>query len=140
MEWQDLEYQKRVAVARVLSDAILADKIIDEGEIKKYRELVGRDSASSLFYDAKTFPLAHAVDVLQHNSSEEKKYISDILKGIIISDGICSPSEAKLQTALDYCINQNELHWITNKPFRKYEIKSFKLLASEPSFFINLSS
>lgn len=127
MEWQELEYQKRVAVARVLSDAILADKIIDEDEIKKYRELVGRDSVSSLFYDAKTFPLAHAVDVLQHNSSEEKKYISDILKGIIISDGICSPSEAKLQTALDYCINQNELHWITNKPFRKYEIKSFKL-------------
>ena len=127
MEWQDLEYQKKVAVARVLSDAILADKIIDEEEIKKYRELVGNEFVSSLFYDAKTFPLAHAVDVLLHNSSEEKKCISNILKGIIISDGICSPSEAKLQTALDYCINQNELHWISNRPFRKYEIKSFKL-------------
>ena len=57
MEWQELEYQKRVAVARVWSD-VLADKIIDEDEIKKYRELVGRDSVSSLFYDAKTFPLA----------------------------------------------------------------------------------
>ncbi len=127
MEWNDLEYRKKVAIARVLSDAILLDKIIDEDEIKKCRELVGDDSVSNIFYDAKTFPLSHAVNVLQQNSSEEKKYISEVLNSMIISDGVCSPSEAKFQTALDYCINQNKIHSVNNKPCRKYEIRSFKL-------------
>lgn len=127
MEWHDLDYQKKVAVARVLSDAILADKIIDEVEIEKYRELVGNDSMSSLFYDAKTFPLAHAVDVLQYNSLEERKYILDVLNKIIIHDGVCSSAEAKLQIAIDYCLNRNEVHWVLGRPIRKYEIKSLRL-------------
>lgn len=127
MKWQDIEYRQQVALARIISDAILADKIIDEDEIRKYKELVGGDSASTLFYDAKTFPLAHAVDVLQRNTSEGRKYIKEILNDIITSDGVCSPSEAKLQTALDYCINQNEIQIVSNKPVHKYKIKSFRL-------------
>ena len=127
MTWQKLDFRKKVAIARIISDAILADKIIDENEIRRCRELVGNDAASNLFYDAKTFPLGHAVDVLQSNSSEEKEYIGDILEQIIGSDGVCTPSEAKLQTALDYCVTQNELRWVLGKPYRKYELKSFKL-------------
>lgn len=127
MEWQELYYQHKVAIARIISDAILADRIIDEEEIKKYRELVGNDTAADLFYDAKTFPLSHAVDVLYHNTSDEKEYISNILNSMIISDGVCTPSEARLQTALDYCINQNKVQWAAGKPQRKYEINSLKL-------------
>lgn len=127
MTWQELKYQKKVAVARIISDAILADKIIDEDEITKYQELVGSDSTSNLFYDAKTFPLAHAVEVLQSNSTDERKFIGKVLKEIIISDGVCAPPEAKLQTALAYCINQNELRMVNGRPYRKYEIKSFRL-------------
>lgn len=127
MKWQELEYQQKVAVARIVSDAILADKIIDVDEIKKYQELVGSDYESDLFYKSKKFHLAHAIDVLQRNTTEIKDFVYKILYDIIFSDGICSPSEAKFQTALDYCLRQNNVRIVLNKPYNKYEIKSLKL-------------
>ena len=127
MTWENLEYPKKVALARVISDAILADKIIDEEEIRKYQTLVGGNSTRVLFYDAMTFPLSHAVDVLQGNSDEEQEYVSDLLNSMIISDGVCTPSEAKFQAALEYCLKHNEMHFVGGKPSRKYEIKSFRL-------------
>ena len=127
MTWHELEYRKKVALARVISDAILADKIIDEEEIKKYQDLVGHESTQRLFYDAMTFPLAHAVEMLQCNTIEENEFVSGILETMVISDGVCSPSEAKFQTALEYCLKHNEIHFVGGKPSRKYEIKSFRL-------------
>ena len=127
MKWQELEYQQKVAVARIVSDAILADKIIDVDEIRKYQELVGSDYESDLFYKSKKFHLAHAIDVIQRNTTEIKDFVYKILYGIIFSDGICSPSEAKFQTALDYCLRQNNVRIVLNKRYNKYEIKSLKL-------------
>lgn len=127
MTWYELEYRKKVALARVISDAILADKIIDEEEIKKYQDLVGHESTQRLFYDAMTFPLAHAVEVLQCNTVEENEFVSGILETMVISDGVCSPSEAKFKTAIDYCLLQNDLKVVGGKPCHKYEVKSFRL-------------
>ena len=36
--------EQRIAIARVISDLIMADKIIDDKEIKKFSNLFGNDN------------------------------------------------------------------------------------------------
>ncbi len=127
MEWQDLIESQQKALARVLSDAILADKVIDENEINRYQELVGNNVEHKLFSQAKQLTLAKAVEIWQKCSEDQKKYFHDILKGVIKSDGVCSPAEAKFLTAIDYCVSHNQLFWHNNRQITKYELKSFKL-------------
>ncbi len=127
MKWQELVDDKKIALARVLFDAILVDKVIDEKEIYRYQELVGNDAEHKLFSMAKMLTLAGAVEKWQKCSEEEKGYFHAILNDVILSDGVCSPSEAKFVTAMDYCILRNASFWCNNLQKNKYELKSFKI-------------
>ena len=136
MEWKKLNEEIKPATARIISDIILADKIIEEDEISTYNKLVSSDSSveeskeKELFHKAKELSLSEAVDKLQeflkHDPTAQEQ-LSIILKEIIISDGVCSSSEAILQTALDFCIKKNKYHITSGKTFHKYQITSFKL-------------
>ena len=134
MKRKELRDDEMPALARIISDAILADRIIDEEEIANYKELLGDAPDSKLVYKDKSSgkevsfkdkSLAFAVETLK--STEAKECLDRVLDRIIHSDGVCSSSEAKFQIALDYYFNHNEIHTLCGKICHKYEIKSFKL-------------
>ena len=81
--------EQRIAIARVISDLIMADKIIDDKEIRKFSNLFGNDNNRNLFRDAQGITLSQALNILTHpedsiedseqirklNNLKRKKYI-----------------------------------------------------------------
>lgn len=130
--------EQRVAIARVISDLIMADKIIDDEEIWKFSSLFGTDNNRNLFRDAQGITFAQALKLLTYpmesnndvehikklNLLKRKKYAetaANILMETANSDGLCLPSEAIILQSIDYYLRKN------NADYSKYDIQSFQL-------------
>lgn len=135
---KDLGKDQRIALARIIYDLIMADKIIDDEEVVKFAKLFGEDNNRKLFRQAQTLTFAMAIKLLNHpmddvNDSEVNKRIksgkrreqaqkvANIVCETAGSDGFCAPSEAILLLAIDYYLKKN------NATYFKYDIQSFKL-------------
>lgn len=130
--------EQRIAIARVISDLIMADKIIDDKEIKKFSNLFGNDNKRNLFRYAQEITFAQALNILIHpedstddseqirklNTIQRKKYAetaANVLIETAYSDGLCTPSEATILLCIDYFLRKN------NSDYSKYEVQSFHL-------------
>lgn len=129
---------QRIALARIVYDLVMADKIIDEQEIAKFVALFGKENDHAIFRQAQELSFAKAVKLLtlSYNEKNEndlarefhaaQKYVqlskaAGIINEIARSDGFCAPTEAILLLALDYYLLKN------NSTYSKYDIQSFKL-------------
>ncbi len=97
--------EQRIAIARVISDMIKADNIIEETEIKDMKRLMSDYSLTHQdMTDARNIKFSDAVPVLRELSPKDRKEFVTRIYGIAQSDNICVPREALLLIALKYCL------------------------------------
>lgn len=135
---KDLGKDQRIALARIVYDLIMADKIIDDEEVVKFANLFGEENNRILFHQAQELTFAKAIKLLTQPSDDnndnevirkvhadqrrrQAEKAANIVSETASSDGFCAPSEAILLLAIDYFLKKN------NATYTKYDIQSFKL-------------
>lgn len=135
---KDLGKDQRIALARIVYDLIMADKIIDDEEVVKFAKLFGEENNRILFHQAQELTFAKAIKLLTQPSDDnndnevirkvhadqrrrQAEKAANIVSETASSDGFCAPSEAILLLAIDYFLKKN------NATYTKYDIQSFKL-------------
>ena len=109
--------EQRTAIARIISDMIKADNIIEESEIKDMKQLMSEYSITHLeMNDARKNRFSDAVNTLKDLSLKERKAFFDHIYSIALSDNICVPREALLLIALQYCLIDNDKKSDDDKP------------------------
>lgn len=97
--------EQRIAIARVISDMIKADNIIEETEIRDMKRLMTDYSLTHQdMTDARNIKFSDAVPILRELSLKDRKEFVSKIYGIAQSDNICVPREALLLIALKYCL------------------------------------
>ena len=100
-----MTHEQRTAVARIISDMIKADNIIEETEIRYMKNLMSEYSITHQeMSDARKIRFSDAVNTLKELSIRERKAFFDHIYRIALSDNICVPREALLLIALQYCL------------------------------------
>ena len=97
--------KERTAIARIVSDMIKADNIIEESEIEmlnKFKREYNIDSR--ILSEARHVKFSKAVSDLDSLMDEKKIEIFNTIKSIAIADGVCVPREAMLLLALRYAL------------------------------------
>ena len=104
--------EQRVALARLVADTIISDKIIDDTEIAMFDRIFGSESSRELFEAARHIPFAQALKQLRSPSGTLRRRIARNVTGIIAevsrADGICAPQEAALQLAMNCYLEGND--------------------------------
>ena len=135
---KDLGKDQRIALARIVYDLIMADKIIDDEEVVKFAKLFGEENNRILFHQAQELTFAKAIKLLTQPSDDnndnevirkvhvdqrrrQAEKAANIVSETASSDGFCAPAEAILLLAIDYFLKKN------NATYTKYDIQSFKL-------------
>lgn len=96
----------KIAFAKVLSDLIQSDGIVNQGEIECLHHIfmtTGIDN--SHLKRSSMMTLSHAVSVLQHCGPMEKAAIRQAIRQLSIADGDIDPNESVLITALTLAID-----------------------------------
>lgn len=98
-----LERVQRIALARILSDLIEADFIVEEKEMNFLEETISKDGfniSESMLVEAKRMDFAKAMSILKELDGETREELVDTLRNLSLSDGTCVPLEA----VLIYCV------------------------------------
>ena len=112
--------EQRTAIARIISDMIKADNIIEESEIKDMKRLMSEYAITHQeMSDARKIRFSDAVNTLKELSLKERKVFFDHIYSIALSDNICVPREALLLIALQYCLIENDKKADGNAPLPK---------------------
>lgn len=107
--------EQRTAIARIISDMIKADNIIEESEIRDMKKLMSEYSISHQeMSDARKIRFSDAVNSLKELSMKERKVFFDNIYDIALSDNICVPREALLLIALQYCLIEDDKKSVKN--------------------------
>jgi len=86
---------QRIAFARLISDLIEADFIIEDNEMSFYEEINERYRISNeMLIEAKKKNFEWSINTLKSLSIEQKNEIKQILRDLSLSDGTCVPNEA----------------------------------------------
>lgn len=97
--------EHRIAMARIISDMIKADNIIEESEIRDMKNLmVGYSITHQEMSEARKIRFSEAVNTLKELSLKERKHFVDLIYEIALSDNVCVPREALLLIALHYVL------------------------------------
>lgn len=101
--------EQRTAMARIISDMIKADNIIEESEIRDMKSLMSKYSITQKdMSDARSIRFSDAVMALQDLSKNERQSFFDCIYKIALSDNVCVPKEALLLIALQYCLVEHD--------------------------------
>lgn len=97
--------EQRIAMARIISDMIKADNIIEENEIMDMKKLMSKYSITQQdMSDARNVRFSEAVMRLQDMQKKDRQDFFDCTYAIALSDNVCVPKEALLLIALQYCL------------------------------------
>ncbi len=120
--------EQRTAMARIISDMIKADNIIEESEIKDMKKLMSEYVITHQeMSDARKIRFTDAVNTLKELPIKERKSFFDHIYSIALSDNICVPREALLLIAFQYCLIEDYKNPNDGKPLPKpYYILSLK--------------
>lgn len=115
-----MTHEQRTAMARIISDMIKADNIIEESEIKDMKRLMSEYAITHQeMSDARKIRFTDAVNTLKELGMKERKAFFDRLFSIALSDNVCVPREALLLIALQYCLIDIERRTEEGKPLPK---------------------
>ena len=110
--------EQRTAMARIISDMIKADNIIEESEIRDMKKLMSEYAITHQeMSDARKIRFTDAVNTLKELPMKERKVFFDHIYGIALSDNICVPREALLLIALQYCLIETDNIKSLPKPY-----------------------
>lgn len=97
--------KERIAIARIVSDMIKADNIIEESEIEMLNKLKGKYNLDNhIMSEARHIMFSTAVDDLDDLNDEEKIELFSSIQSMALADGVCVPREAMLLLALRYSL------------------------------------
>lgn len=88
---------QRIAIARLLSDLIEADFVVEQKEMSFFETLISKDYfniTASMLVDAKKMDFAKAVSLLKELDRSKRVDLVNMLKMMAMSDGTCVPFEA----------------------------------------------
>ena len=112
--------EQRTAMARIISDMIKADNIIEESEIKDMKRLMSEYAITHQeMSDARKIRFTDAVNTLKELSMKERQTFFDHIYCIALSDNVCVPREALLLIALQYCLVEIDRKTDSGKPVPK---------------------
>ena len=101
--------EHRTAMARIISDMIKADNIIEESEIKDMKKLMSEYAITHQeMSDARKIRFTDAVNTLKELPMKERQAFFDHIYSIALSDNVCVPREALLLIALQYCLIETD--------------------------------
>ena len=132
--------KSKTAIAKILSDLIQSDGIVNQGEID-YLKMVCNELDISLanLQKSENIALSEAVSILKKCGKTEKSALMQIIQQIVMSDNSLSPDEALLVTALLLALNieteetQNLKADIISVPGLNFETRN-AILYVEPYF------
>jgi len=127
-----LDNSQKIALARVLSDLIEADFIVDEGEMAYLKEEImngGPRITKYVLENARRKTFADAINTLRAMRKDTRKEIIDCLCNASLSDGTCVPAEALLLMAVISALEDNgEVYSV---PVYRSHIEDMKVLYIE---------
>lgn len=103
--------EQRTAMARVISDMIKADNIIEESEIKDMKKLMSEYAITHQeMSDARKIRFTDAVNTLKELPLKECQAFFDHIYSIALSDNICVPRKVQLRN----CNNTINVSFLNN--------------------------
>lgn len=110
--------KERIAIARIVSDMIKADNIIEESEIEMLNQFKNEYNIDShILNEARHIKFSTAVSDLCSLRDDKKIEIFMAIKNMASADGLCVPKEAMLLLALRYAFGIEK-----DKVSKKYRI------------------
>ena len=99
---------EKISIARVISDLIKADSVIDSREMEVFGFVKDAYHLNTeCLSDARFITFSDAVNNLCCLSLDEKQDLMKLFKKITLADGMCNKDEALLMIALIYCLDGN---------------------------------
>lgn len=104
--------EQKIAFARIISDLIEADFIVEEGEMEYFESIISKDGFNikeAMLIEAKKLNFSDAVSILKELDDDGRKCILGSLKKLAMSDGTCVPLEAIQIFALELALEHNAI-------------------------------
>ena len=99
--------KEKVAAARVISDIIKADSIIEKSEMEMLTDLRKRfEIRSEHLQKGQGITFSEALSILRDMEPDDAEVFLEAVYNLSISDGSCCPSEAQLILAIKYCFEE----------------------------------
>lgn len=129
---------EKISVARVVSDLIKADSVIDSREMQLFKILKSSAGLNKdCMCDARFITFADAVNNLSCLEKNERENLMNLFRDITLADGMCNKDEALLMIALMYCLEDDDiearmLH--VQVPQQGLQLKNSQVIYVESSF------
>lgn len=127
-----LDRTQKIAFARIISDLIEADFIVEESEMDFFEGIISKNGlniSEPMLVEAKKMDLAKAVSILKELDSERREQVIDCLKNLALSDGTCVPLEAIQIFALEQAMEHDA--YIYSVPSKDIGIDNMKVIYIE---------
>jgi len=126
-----LTKKQKEALARVMSNLIMADNVIDEEEIEKFTNLFGEEDRE-IFIKAQQMTFEEAIKRLSSSGNGDRRCAIEMLKLVANSDGVCDPTEAYLILAIKFVLEQNN-YSVSSYKMTDYYISNRFVIYVEPT-------
>ncbi len=128
----NLDRLHKIALARLLSDLIEADFIVEQKEMSLFEEIISKEGLNitgSMLVEAKKMDYGKAVSVLKELSEEDRLRVISIMKELSLSDGECAPAEALQIFAVEQALTKDAV--VHSVPAKNVNIGSHTVIYIE---------
>lgn len=113
---KNLNREDKIAFARVITDLIEADFVVEADEMQFFENIISKEGFSisdAMLIEAKKMDFAKALSILKALDENSRRTVVDTLKQLSMSDGVCVPLEAILIFAVEQVLmNDAAVHSI----------------------------
>lgn len=113
---KNLNREDKIAFARVITDLIEADFVVEADEMQFFENIISKEGFSisdAMLVEAKKMDFAKALSILKALDENSRRMVVDTLKQLSMSDGVCVPLEAILIFAVEQVLmNDATVHSI----------------------------
>lgn len=129
---KNLNREDKIAFARVITDLIEADFVVEADEMQFFENIISKEGFSisdAMLVEAKKMDFAKALSILKALDENSRRMVVDTLKQLSMSDGVCVPLEAILIFAVEQILmNDATVHSI---PHSGINIDNLKVIYVE---------
>lgn len=112
--------RQRIAIARIISDMIKADNIIEEREIIDMKSLMEKyDLKPKHMSESRGIRFSEAVNELLELDRHERMELFEDIHSLSLSDKACVQKEALLLLALKFCLVERDAYAVRVSPSRR---------------------
>lgn len=105
-----LHREHKIAFARVITDLIEADFVVEADEMQFFEKIISKEGFSisdAMLIEAKKIDFAKALSILKALDVNSRRIVVDTLKQLSMSDGVCVPFEAILIFSVEQVLMNN---------------------------------